>query len=44
MTFIKYNLKCFINLNLKGKIIKLLQASKTKHFHDFGAGKDFLGY
>lgn len=35
---------CFIDLNLKAKIIKLLKANIEKHFHDIGISKDFLGY
>ena len=44
MAFIKNDFRCFIDLNLKGKIIKLLQANTKKNVHDVGAGENFLGY
>lgn len=38
----KINSRWTANLNVKGKIIKLLQENTREHLHDLGAGKVFL--
>lgn len=40
--FIKINMKWIINLNVKGKTMKLLEENIREYLHDFGVGKHFL--
>ena len=38
----KVNFRWFIDINVKGKTINLLQDNLEENLHDLGIGKDFL--
>lgn len=39
---IKITFRCVIDINVKGRIIELLEENIRKYLHDFKIGQDFL--